>query len=218
MSKPTLALASVGGVLVYLGLAVLGWGGFGPFFSNSARIALAVATVAMVVAALFSSGNLSTGEREDRSNRWIIGAVGLIGLLSAWLPAYTDRKEFWVLDGDAVRWLGVVLYAGGGALRLWPVFVLGRRFSGLVAIQPGHELVTGGIYSRIRNPSYLGLLVMSLGWALAFRSVVGVLLTVLLIPPLVARMGAEERLLRTQFGDQYDDYRSRTSRLIPGLY
>ena len=118
--------------------------------------------------ALLSAANLSTGEREDRSNRWIIGALGLIGLLSAWLPAYTDRKEFWVLDGDAVRWLGVALYAGGGALRLWPVFILGRRFSGLVAIQPGHTLVTDGLYSRIRNPSYLGLLILSLGWALAF--------------------------------------------------
>ena len=218
MSKPTLALASVGGVLVYLGLAVLGWGGFGPFLANPARIALVVATVAMVVAALFSSGNLSTGEREDRSNRWIIGAVGLIGLLSAWLPAYTDRKEFWVLDGDAVRWLGVVLYAGGGALRLWPVFVLGRRFSGLVAIQPGHELVTGGIYSRIRNPSYLGLLVMSLGWALAFRSSVGVLLAALIVPPLVARIRSEEKLLRAHFGKDYEAYCERTWRLIPGLY
>ena len=218
MSKPTLALASVGGVLVYLGLAVLGWGGFGPFLANPARIALVVATVAMVVAALFSSGNLSTGEREDRSNRWIIGAVGLIGLLSAWLPAYTDRKEFWVLDGDAVRWLGVVLYAGGGALRLWPVFVLGRRFSGLVAIQPGHELVTGGIYSRIRNPSYLGLLVMSLGWALAFRSGVGVLLAALIVPPLVARIRSEEKLLCAHFGKEYEAYCERTWRLIPGLY
>ena len=49
----------------------------------------------------------------------------------------------------------------GGALRIWPVFVLGRRFSGLVAIQPGHTLVTTGIYSVIRNPSYLGLLIIS---------------------------------------------------------
>ena len=39
-----------------------------------------------------------------------------------------------------IRWLGVVLFTVGGALRLWPVFVLGRRFSGLVAIQPGHTL------------------------------------------------------------------------------
>ena len=108
--------------------------------------------------------------------------------------------------------------AAGGALRIWPVFVLGRRFSGLVAIQPGHTLVTSGVYGVIRHPSYLGLLVNSLGWALAFRSVVGVLLTALLIPPLLARIRAEERLLRAQFGEQHDVYCNRTSRLIPWLY
>ena len=112
----------------------------------------------------------------------------------------------------------LLLFAAGGAVRLWPVFVLGHRFSGLVAIQPGHRLVTSGIYDFIRHPSYLGLLVNSLGWALAFRSGFGVVLTALLIPPLVARIRAEERLLRTQFGDDYDAYCRRTSRLIPGIY
>ena len=88
----------------------------------------------------------------------------------------------------------------------------------MVAIQPGHTLVTTGLYGAIRHPSYLGLLVNSLGWALAFRSGVGVLLTALLIPPLVARIRAEERLLRSQFGREYEAYRSHTSRLIPGVY
>jgi protein-S-isoprenylcysteine O-methyltransferase Ste14 len=94
----------------------------------------------------------------------------------------------------------------------------GRCSCSAVAIQPGHTLVTGGIYGVIRHPSYLGLLVGSLGWALAFRSALGVLLTALLIPPLLARIAAEERLLRTQFGDEYDAYRRRTSRLVPGIY
>jgi protein-S-isoprenylcysteine O-methyltransferase Ste14 len=96
--------------------------------------------------------------------------------------------------------------------------VLGHRFSGLVAIQPGHTLVTGGVYSVIRHPSYLGLLVNSLGWGLAFRSGVGMLLTAVTILPLVTRIRAEERLLRTQFGDEYAAYCARTSRLVPGLY
>jgi protein-S-isoprenylcysteine O-methyltransferase Ste14 len=56
----------------------------------------------------------------------------------------------------------------GGVLRIWPVFVLGRRFSGLVAIQPEHTLATSGVYGNIRHPSYLGLLINSLGRALAF--------------------------------------------------
>jgi len=216
--SPRLALFTIAATLAYLGLAILGSGGFAAFFSQPAMIALAIVLVLLTGASLFTEGNLSPGEREDRANRWVIAAFGLIGVLAAYLPAYTDRKEFWVLDGETVRWLGVALFAAGGILRIWPVFVLGRRFSGLVAIQPGHRLVTRGAYGVIRHPSYLGLLVNSLGWALAFRSGVGVLLTALLIPPLLARIHAEERLLRIQFGGEYDAYRSRTSRLIPGLY
>ena len=70
---------------------------------------------------------------------------------------------------------------------------LGNRFSGLVAIQPGHKLLTSGIYSVIRHPSYLGLLLNSLGWSLAFRAGAGVVVTVLLIPPssLVSKRGGE---------------------------
>lgn len=208
----------VAGTAAYLGLAVLGWGGLAAFFAHPALIALALALFALSGAALFTDGNLSSGVREDRGNRWVIVAFALVGLLDGFLPAWTDRREFWILDGDTIRWLGVVLFAAGGALRIWPVFVLGRRFSGLVAIQPGHTLVISGVYGVIRHPSYLGLLVSSLGWGLAFRSGVGVLLTALMVPPLLARIRAEERLLRTEFGAEYDAYRARTSRLIPGLW
>jgi protein-S-isoprenylcysteine O-methyltransferase Ste14 len=206
------------GTVAYLGLAVLGWGGPAAFFSHPPLTALAIVLFALSGVALFAGGNLSPGEREDRGNRWVLVAFGVIGLLGAYLPAYTDRVEFWTIDGDTLRWLGVVLFATGGVLRIWPVFVLGPRFSGLVAIQPGHTLVTGGIYSVIRHPSYLGLFVNSLGWSLTFRSGVGVLLTALSILPLLARIRAEERLLSTQFGAEYDAYRARTSRLLPGLY
>jgi protein-S-isoprenylcysteine O-methyltransferase Ste14 len=219
MVKSTVRLTLIViGAAAYLGLAVLGWGGLAAFFSHPPLTALAIALFALSGVALFAGGNLSPGVREDRGNRWVIVAFALIGLLDAYLPAYTDRNEFWTIDGDTIRWLGVVLFAAGGVLRIWPVFVLGDRFSGLVAIQPGHTLVTSGVYGVIRHPSYLGLLVSSLGWGLTFRSGVGVLFTALLILPLLARIRAEERLLRTQFGAEYDAYCARTSRLIPGLY
>ena len=208
------ALASLG----FLGLAVLGWGGFVAFLAHPARIVLTIIVFLLTGTGLLSRGNLSAGEHEDQANRWVLGAFGIIGLLAAYVPAYTDRVGFWTLDGDAVRWAGVALFAAGGALRLWPVFVLGRRFSGLVAIQPAHKLVTGGVYGIIRHPSYLGLLINALGWGLAFRSGIGVALAALNIPPLVARIRAEETLLRAHFGGAYEDYRARTWRLVPGLY
>ena len=79
-------------------------------------------------------------------------------------------------------------------------------------------MVTNGIYSKIRNPSYLGLLLGALGWSLAFRSWAGVILTAMMIPPLVVRMASEERLLHDHFGTDYDAYRARTARLVSGIY
>ncbi|HVR46105.1 MAG TPA: isoprenylcysteine carboxylmethyltransferase family protein [Candidatus Binatia bacterium] len=210
-----IALASL---VVYLALAVAGMGGLAAFFAHPALIATAILFLVFTIAGVFAGGNVSPGEREDRSNRWVLLPIIVIGLVSAFVAPWTDRIGFWTIDGEATRWLGVALIAVGGTLRIAPVFILGNRFSGLVAIQPGHMLVTTGLYARIRHPSYLGLLVSALGWCLAFRSGVGVLLTLLLVPPVVARMNSEEALLSSQFGADYDAYRSRTSRLVPGVY
>ena len=102
------------GTAASLALAVLGWGGWTAFFAHPARVALAVALAVMAGASLVADGNLSPGVREDRGNRWVLVAFALIGLLAAYLPAYTDRRAFWIIDGDPVRWLGVGLFAAGG--------------------------------------------------------------------------------------------------------
>jgi len=206
------------GSCVYAGLAIVGWAGFRSFFSHPTLITLIVVLFALSGVSFFAGGNLSPGVREACGNRWVILVFLIIGFLNGYLPAYTDRKEFWTIDGDPVRWLGVILFTAGGVMRIWPVFVLGRRFSGLVAIQSGHTLVTNGVYGMVRHPSYLGLFINSLGWSLAFRSGVGVILTLLLVPPLISRISAEENLLRAHFGDEYSAYCSHTWRLVPRIY
>lgn len=207
----------IASTVLFLGLAILAWGGFAGFFANPARTAAAVATVLLAIASLLTQGNMSAGEREAR-DRWVLASFFGIAALAAYIPAYCDRHEIWTLDGDAVRWLGVALYAVGGVVRLQPVFVLGRRFSALVAIQPGHKLVTDGIYGIVRHPSYLGMMINLLGWVLVFRSAIGIGLWLLMFPPLLARIRTEEALLAQQFGTVYEDYRAHTARLVPGIY
>jgi hypothetical protein len=101
----------------YPGLAIPGWGGL-PFFTVPARIVPAIATFAMAAVAMFAGVTLSAGVREDRGNRWIIAAFGVIGLLDGFLPAYADRIGFWMIDTEAIRWFGVATFAAGGVLRL----------------------------------------------------------------------------------------------------
>jgi protein-S-isoprenylcysteine O-methyltransferase Ste14 len=218
MIAPRFAFSASVGAVVYLVLAVIAEGGWAAYISHPPLVALAVAFLALTFGSFFTNASLSPGVREDRRNRWVLTAFGIIGTISAFVPPYTDRKDFWTFGGETVRWIGVAIFVLGGILRLWPVFVLGSRFSGLVAIQPGHKLVTTGIYRIIRHPSYLGLLINPLGWAIAFRSTIGLILTALLLIPTIARIRSEEALLLSQFGSEYESYRARTSRLIPGIY
>ena len=218
MSSAKMIIMGIVAIAIQFAVAIAGWGGWSAFFAHPAFRALAAVTVVLAVLAFFSGGSLSTGEREDRGNRWVLAAFSVLALLGAFFSSYTDRIGFWTLDGDSMRWVGVVVCLLGGLLRIWPVYVLGKRFSGLVAIQPGHTLETRGIYRLIRNPSYLGMLITSLGWVLAFRSGLGMLLTASQLVPLVARIRAEERLLRSHFGAEYEAYCARTWRLLPGIY
>jgi protein-S-isoprenylcysteine O-methyltransferase Ste14 len=214
---PFTLLVPVISVVIFLALPIIAWGDVAGFFAHPARAAVVLISILAAAVAPFA-GASSGGEREDRGNRWVLVPLFVISIALGFLPAYTDVRNFWTLDGDAVRYSGLVIYVVGIVLRLWPVFVLGPRFSPVVAIQRGHALVTTGIYARIRHPSYLGLLVTALGWALVFRSAIGVLLVLLIFPAIVARIEAEERFLAAEFGEPYAAYRARTWRLVPHLY
>jgi hypothetical protein len=63
---PRLAIGIIVATFAYVGLAILAWGGFAAFFSHTPLIALTIALFVLSGAALFSGGNLSPGEREDR--------------------------------------------------------------------------------------------------------------------------------------------------------
>ena len=203
----------------YVLLAVWTWGDPRAFFQHPARSLAVLMLFALTAAvALAAGGGPQNVRREDMGNRWVIVPLLLLGLLLAWLPPYGDRRELWTLDGDLARYAGLGLLIIGGVLRVLPMFILGHRFSGLVAIQEGHELVTGGIYRLIRHPSYLGGLLLLAGWSLVFRSGMGLLLIPAVAVLLHSRIESEEALLESEFGEGYRRYREKTWRLLPYVY
>src|SRR4029077_17252551 len=106
------------GTLAYLGLAILGLGGFAAFFSHPALIALTVVFFLLSAVAPFSAGNLSPGEREDRGNRWVLAAFAVISLLLGDVPAYHDRTALGTIHvGAGVRCAGL---ASGSSLPAVP--------------------------------------------------------------------------------------------------
>jgi protein-S-isoprenylcysteine O-methyltransferase Ste14 len=139
-------------------------------------------------------------------------------LVLLWLPPFGESRGLWLVGGEAARYAGLLLFAGGAALRVGAISVLKHRFSGLVAIQTDHALATGGPYRLIRHPGYLGMLLWLTGWCLVFRSGAGLIITASLLIPLVTRINAEEALLASEFSSSYEQYRRGTWRLLPYLY
>jgi protein-S-isoprenylcysteine O-methyltransferase Ste14 len=208
------------GTLFFLGLVVLGWGDWTTFFLNSVRTGAIILALTGAVAYGFSgSSGLGIGRVENRSSHWIFIPIIIVAVAFAWLPPHLDRLNRWTIDGNTVRYVGLILTAIGGFVRVATVFELGNRFSMFVALQSDHRLKTDGFYAFIRHPSYLGMLVAMAGWALVFRSVIGLLLLALMCVPIIALIRAEENFLVRAFGKQYRAYQQCNPwRLLPFVY
>jgi protein-S-isoprenylcysteine O-methyltransferase Ste14 len=204
--------------LSFVAFAV-GRGNWVAFFQSPARVGAIVVSLALSVAVAFTDfGGMNPGKKEDCGNRWIFGPFLVLSLGMAVLPAYFDGRDWWVADEAVTPYVGLALLTVGGTLRLAAVFALGRRFTGLVAIQEGHRLQTGGLYRHVRHPSYAGMLLYMAGYVLVFRSWLGLVLVAGTLAVLLARMNAEEALLASEFGEEYASYRGRTWRLVPWVY
>jgi protein-S-isoprenylcysteine O-methyltransferase Ste14 len=95
---------------------------------------------------------------------------------------------------------------------------MGRNWSLVARTREDHELVTWGPFAWVRHPIYSALFVQLLGLSLAFGHWRGLIIGV----PLYwlgtwLRVIEEERLLRAEFGGDYDAYAARVKRFVPGL-
>jgi protein-S-isoprenylcysteine O-methyltransferase Ste14 len=96
---------------------------------------------------------------------------------------------------------------------------LGPNWSITLEVRERHELVTRGIYRHVRHPMYLALLLYSAGQALVLPNwVAGPSYGVAFALLVALRVGPEERMMREEFGKEYESYMARTKRLVPGVW
>jgi protein-S-isoprenylcysteine O-methyltransferase Ste14 len=171
-----------------------------------------------VVIALITTTSWRQGKVRDRGTQIILWIVIIASFkvdqwMHAYLPVDMPGSHSWL--PPIALWTLVV----GLGIRAAAIVTLGRAFSANVALREGQTLNRSGLYSVVRHPSYLGLEIVFLAFALHSRT--WACLAVVLIPPTLAvlyRIHIEESALRLAFGADYEDYIRCTKRLIPGIY
>jgi protein-S-isoprenylcysteine O-methyltransferase Ste14 len=130
---------------------------------------------------------------------WLPLCAGLLGL--GYVFQYSPGPN------NLARWIGLGLGLIGLGGVILARYTLGRSFS---VSARATELVTRGIYSRIRNPIYVSGMVFLVGLLLMWQQPYFGIVLVALIPMQIIRARREASVLEAEFGDAYREYRART--------
>jgi protein-S-isoprenylcysteine O-methyltransferase Ste14 len=159
-----------------------------------------------------------TGTRQDRSTLGVLWLV-IMASVAAGVFVAGYWPEAALPNGRIFAFAGVVLFVAGLLLRWWAIIVLGRFFTVDVTIESDHELVGRGPFRVLRHPSYAGVLLAFVGFALSLQNWAAFLS--ILVPIFMAfihRMNVEEKALSRALGSSYADYMRHTKRLVPFVY
>ena len=138
----------------------------------------------------------------------LVFTVLVPGTVAGYLPHAIGSRSAAAPPGVARLLIAAPLFLAGGVIYFWCLWHFAVSGHGTPApIDPPTRLVIRGLYGRIRNPMYVGVLTAVAGWAVYYRSILlieyGVAFAVLfhLLVVLV-----EEPLLQRRFGTAYEEY------------
>ena len=147
---------------------------------------------------------------------WSFSGLGLIpGLwVFSGIPHFADYRPHptQMILGAASVVLALVLFRKTHK-------ALGKMWSVSLDIRDGHQLVTSGIYRKLRHPMYSAFWSMALAQALLLPNwIAGPAGLVGFGTLFFLRIGDEERMMEAEFGDAYRAYKKRTDRILPGIF
>jgi len=144
-------------------------------------------------------------------------AEGMVPRLMAVCGTYLGVAVVWLPPqpmGFSLSLMSLGFILGGLGFSAFSLAHLGRSFS---LMAEARRLVTDGPYSVIRHPLYLGEAISTFGLTLQYNSTLAFSIMALQFAFQFQRMKHEEQVLARQF-DEYEGYRLRTARILPGIY
>lgn len=142
---------------------------------------------------------------------------GMHGYFTFYLPYRLALADNPLFDLNIFRYLALPLWITGTLVIVWCSIDIIRRGRGTPAhLNPPKQLVIIGLYRYVRNPIYLGALLVQLGYILWFGS--GLLIFYFLffvVAYHILILFIEEPVLRNSFGAAYDEYSRNVPRWIP---
>lgn len=213
------------GSFLFVGLPIFGFGleNFSTFFSDCSRILFVVGiTISNIISLkiLPNDGRGSgEGERTIARQKIAIFFLQIVPLLIMIIAPYSAGHNFLAFpETKLMKFSGLILVFLGNIIMNLAVLHLGKQFSVEVTIQKGHQLITSGIYKKIRHPRYLGILLMFLGINFLFYSIIGLIVWLALLLIIFWRIYDEERLLADEFGQTWLEYVQISKKLVPFIY
>lgn len=155
-----------------------------------------------------------TGSRGGAQIADFITALGWWLLLARGLRVGPLAWRF-LPDAPATAYTGLEITVAGLAFAVWARLSLGRNWSALPELKSDHQLSRSGPYGIVRHPIYSGFMLATVGTAIAFGEVGGLVSCALVILAWGYKARLEEAFLSQQFGPAYDQYRREVKALIP---
>jgi len=144
----------------------------------------------------------------------------LHGFFTFYLPYRISLADRPIFEPGMFRYLAFPLWLVGTLIIIWCSVTIIRKGRGTPAhIDPPKILIVNGLYRHVRNPIYVGALLVQLGYIIWFTSRIMIIYFLLFILAFhILIVFIEEPILRNAFGAAYDEYTKSVPRWIPRIY
>ena len=145
---------------------------------------------------------------------WSIYATQFAALLETAYLRYPVSVQW-----DIITTIALASMTLGLLLRTWAVFTLGNLFTMHLAVQRDHAIIRKGPFGIVRHPSYLGAFILYMATTIFLHAWFSMAAVIVILPcAFLRRIYYEEKLLKEEFGEQYESYRSEVKGILPRIW